>query len=336
MRLKKYIFFSMVLMALVGGLVYSQIDRNYTFEIFGVPISLPVAVWIVLPMFLMFLASFFHMAYYSFKNFMVLKKYKRDYERMVDGVATSLMREPREHHYKTQEGRNIGVVIDHSELIPRDFRIDTKEERLKKSLEYVKDIQNGIYVEIEGFQLSPKNPLLVKNIQNRLKEEPTYSGVVLKNCDEYPYELCKESLKVYMGFVDIGKIKEYVKLFDKELLFYLIDLAKREENPLQFTYTDLLYIVQEMKERFGPKEYIELAKRVKDVLSPDERLKLFELLKEHDDRAEGGYLYTLFDLEMIERAKDFLETTHDEEWLSFKAYLDLKECGRNYPLELFA
>ncbi|MRJ02461.1 MAG: hypothetical protein GXO19_00880 [Epsilonproteobacteria bacterium] len=335
MRLKKYIFFSIVLMLLVGGFVYSQIDRNYTFEILGIPISLPVAVWIVIPMFIMFLASFFHMAYYSFKNFMVLKKYRKDYDKMVDAVAASLMREPRDHNYKTQEARNLGNVIDHSDIVPREFRIETRDERLKKSLEYIKDIQNGIYVEIDNFQLSPRNPLLVKNIENRLKEEPTYSGVVLRNCKEYPIDLCRKSLKVYMGFSDIGKIKEYVKLFNKELLFYLIDLAAREDGALKPNYDDILYIIQEMGERFGAQDYIDLARKVKEIMSPDERLKLFELLKVRDEKAEGGYLYTLFDLEMIEKAKEFFETTHEEEWLNFKAYLELKECGRNYPLELF-
>jgi hypothetical protein len=321
-------------MLIVGGFVYSQIENNYTFEIFGVPVSLPVAVWVVIPMFIMFLASFFHMAYYSFKNFMVLKKYKRDYESLADSVAMALLREPRAHNYKTVEAKNLGRVTDKSEMIPKDFKIETKDERLKKSLEYVKDIQNGIYVELEGVKLSPKNPLLVKNIENRLKDEPTYSGVVLKNCDEYPEGLCKTCLKVYMEFSDMSKIKEYVKLFDKELLFYLVDLAAKREN-FQVHYEDLLYILQEMKERFNEKDYINLARSVKKILTPDERLKFFELLKNRDEKAEGGYLYTLFDLEMIERAKEFLETTQEEEWQNFKAYLELKECGRNYPLELF-
>ncbi len=334
MRLKKYIFFSFLLMLIVGGFVYSQIDSRYTFDFLGVPVSLPVAVWIVIPMFLMFLASFFHMAYYSFKNFMVLKKYKKDYDALVDSVAWSLMREPKGHNYKTAEAKNLGAVTDRSKMEPVDLRIETKDERLKKALDYVKDIVNGIYVEIDGFKLSTTNDLMVQNIRNRLKEEPTYSGVVLKKCEEYPADLCKECLKVYLGFSDISKVKEYVKLFDKDMLFYLIDYAKEHEN-FKIDYEDLLFILQEMKESFQAKDYIALAKRIKNLLSPDERLKFFELLKTRDEKAEGGYLYTLFDLEMIEKAKEFFETTQEGEWENFKAYLELKECGRNYPLDLF-
>ena len=336
MRLKKYVFFSFVLMLLVGGFVYSQIDSNYTFEIFGVPISLPVAVWIVIPMFLMFLASFFHMAYYSFKNFMVLKKYRKDYETLVDSVSLALLREPKSHNYKTQEGRNLGVVSDNSEMIPRDYKLPVKDERIKRSLEYIKDISNGIYVELEGVNLSPQNPLLVKNIQNRLKDEPTYSGVVLKKCDEFPKDLCKEALRTYISISgDVSKLKEYVKLFDKETLCYLIDEAKKEDRNLELSVSDLVYFIEHMKDRFDVRDYIELARKVKDLFGPDERLELFERLKALDEKAEGGYLYTLFDLEMIERAKEFLETTHEDEWQNFKAYLELKECGRNYSLDLF-
>jgi len=275
MRLNKYIFFSIILMLLIGGFVYSQIDARYTFDLFGIPITLPVAVWIVIPMFIMFLASFFHMAYYSFINFMVLKRYKKDYDILVKSFANAIMREPKIHKYKSTEAKNLGHVTDHSHVIPQDFRIDTKDERLKKALDYVKDITNGIYVEIGDFSLSPQNPLMVQNIKNRLKEEPTYSGVVLKNCEKYPDELCKESLQVYMQFSDIGKIKEYAKIFDFSMLLYLLDVKKGEE----VGYQDLLYIIQQAPLKLSTKEYIELATKIKNLLAPDERLKLFEILR---------------------------------------------------------
>ncbi len=334
MRLKKYIFFSILLMLLVGGFVYSQIDEVYTFDLLGIPITLPVALWVVIPMFIMFLASFFHMSYYSFINFMVLKRYKKDYDTLVDSVAKSLMREPQRHQYKTKEAKNLGNITDRSELIPKDFKIVTKDERLKKPLEYVKDIVNGLYVEIDEFKLSPTNPLLVKNLENRLKEEPTFSGVILKNCKEYPKELCQKALNVYMGFSDIAKIKEYARLFDFATFLKLIDLVARKEKS-DVHSQDLLFILQESGMSLSEKEYITLAQRVKSILAPDERLKMFEILKNQDEKSEAAYVYTLLDLEMIEKAKEFLDTTAENELQNFKAYLELKECGKNYKLEMF-
>ncbi len=334
MRIKRYIFFSILLMLLLGGFVYSQIDRVYTLEIFGVPITLPVAMWVVIPMFIMFLASFFHMAYYSFINFMVLKRYKKDYDTLIKSFAQAILKEPKEHQYKTNEAKNLGRVSDKSHIVPQDFKIDIKDERLKKPLEYLKDITNGIYVEIEGFVLSSTNPILVKNYENRLKKEPTFSGVILKNCSQYPQELCQKALEVYISFSDMSKIKEYAKVFTFPTLLILIEHYKNQEAHLH--YQDILYILQESRMKMSEKDYLALAKACKTVLAPDERLKLFEHLKDKDEKSEGAYVYTLLDLEMIEKAKEYLETTHEDELLNYKAYLELKDCGKNYPLEMFA
>ena len=334
MKIKRFIFFSLLLILIFAGLVYSQIDKVYTFELLGVPVTLPVAVWVVIPMFIMFLASFFHMSYYSFINFMVLKRYRKDYDTLVQSFADAIMQEPKTHQFKTKEARNLGNITDRSHILPQDFKIDVKDERLKKPLEYCKDIQNGIYVDIEGFKLSSKNMLLVKNYENRLKKEPTFSGVILKNCSEFPDELCQKALLVYITLSDLAKVKDYAKIFNFDTLQKAIEhYASSQEQNLH--YQDILYIMQESGMKLCEKEYITLAKVVKKVLAPDERLKLFEMLKKKDEKSEGGYLYTLLDLEMIEKAKEFLETTNEDELLNFKAYLELKDCGKNYPLEMF-
>jgi len=335
MRIKRYIFFALLLMIMVGAAAYYELgEALYTVEILGIPVTLPVVVWLLLPMFVMFLASFFHMSYYSFINYMTIKRYKKDYQTMVDATAEALLWEPKEHNYRSIEAKNLGRVIDKAQITLKNFKIPTKEEKLKKVLEYIKDIQNGIYVEIEGYNLTPKNPLLVKNMLNRLKEEPTFSGVILKRCDDYPKELCKRALEVYMDFTDIAKIKEYAKVFDKELLFKLIKKAKIKDGFL-LSYTDIIFILQEAKLKMGVCDYIELARAVKELFSPDERLKFFEILKNEDEKGEGAYLYTLFDLEMIEKAKEFLEMVGESEFKNFKAYLELKELGRNYDLDMF-
>ena len=333
MRLKKYILFSLILIVLVGGIIYTQTEQTYTFEIFGIPVTLPIAVWVVLPMFLMFLASFFHMSYYSFISYMKFKRYKKDYDTLVSSVVQSLWREPKQHNYKTKEARNLGSVTDASHIIPQHFKIASKDERIRKVLDALKDIQNGIYTELD-VELSSNNPILIKNIELRMQEEPTYSGVILKNCDNYPRKLCKKALETYMNYSDLVKLKEYANLFDLETLINLIKMSKEQKKEIH--YSDILYILQESKIAMNEQDYILLAKSVKDVLAPDERLKMFELLKERDEKSEGAYLYTLLDLEMIDKAKEFLETTNEEELQNFKAYLELKECGRNYPLELFA
>lgn len=335
MHLKKYVFFSFLIILSVGLFVYSQIGSKYTLEFFGIPVTLSVAFWVVLPMILLFIGSYLHMAYYSFKNYLKIKKYKKDYDKVINSFFSSILREPRQNNYKTQELRNIGSVIDRSYIVIKEFNFDYKEDLIRKAVQYVKDIQRGEFVDIKEINLSPTNPIFQKNLENRMKEEPTYSGVILRKCDEFGRELCKKALNIFITYAEISKIKDYAKHFDKESLFNLLKIAKDKNKDLNLNISDLIYILQESKISMESKEYIELAKEVKELYLPDERLRLFEQLKEIDEKAEEAFVYTLFDLEMIDKAKDELENSEEFEFLRFKAFLELKECGKNYPLELF-
>ena len=335
MHLKRYTFFSFLLIALIGILVYTQIDTKYTLELLGVPVTLPVAVWIILPMIFLYVASIFHMSYYSFKGYMKGKKYKKDYETVIKSIFNAILREPKILTYKTNEFKNIGSITDRSNIVLNEYNFDIKEDLLRKAVQYVKDIQRGEYIDIKEIKFSKDNPLYIKNIENRMEEEPTYSGVILNRYKEYPKEICKKALNKFLEFGDLAKIKDYSKIFDEENLFKLIDEAKKEDRNLGLNVMDLIYIIQESKMEFNEKKYLDIAKRIKEIFMPDERLKFFEILKNSDEKAEAAYIFTLLDLEMIDKAKEELENSEKDEFLNLKAFLELKECGRNYPLELF-
>jgi hypothetical protein len=62
---------------------------------------------------------------------------------------------------------------------------------------------------------------------------------------------------------------------------------------------------------------------------------LFQLLSETREDAIEARMFTLFDLEMLAPANDLLQNTQDDEYLNFKAYSALKECGKNFNINLF-
>ena len=76
MRLGLYILASIVLMAMVGVFIYTINPNDYSNNFFGVYISMPVAVWVMLPMFLLMLASLVHMMFYGAKNFFKFKRWE--------------------------------------------------------------------------------------------------------------------------------------------------------------------------------------------------------------------------------------------------------------------
>lgn len=333
MHLKKYTFLSFLLIAAIGGLTFYQVDARYTLNVFGIPVNLPIAVWIVLPMVLLYVASLFHMAYYSFVRHLKERKYQKDYKTLVNSVYRAIFHEPKKNYYKTAEFKNIGAVTDRSNIILNEFNFDCKEDMLRKAVEYIKDIKRGDYVDIKDIELSPKNPINLKNLENKMNQEPTYSGVILKKCDDFGEDMCKKALKVYITYADILKIKDYAKIFDKEILFEFIKSVKKRK--LTLNINEMIYILKESKIELNEKDYIDLAREVKTIYHPDERIKLFGLLKNENEKVEAAYIYTLLDLEMVDRAKQELENSQEDEFLNLKAFLELKECGKNYPLKLF-
>jgi hypothetical protein len=83
------------------------------------------------------------------------------------------------------------------------------------------------------------------------------------------------------------------------------------------------------------KDYIEATKKLSYAMLPEQRIKLFETLSNESDIAMEAYLFTLFDLEMLSPAKDILDLSQSNEYLRFKAYASLKECGKNFNINLF-
>ena len=68
---------------------------------------------------------------------------------------------------------------------------------------------------------------------------------------------------------------------------------------------------------------------------PEQRIKLFETLSNEKEEATDAYLFTLFDLEMLAPADEILESSQATEFVHFKAYRALKECNKNFNINLF-
>jgi hypothetical protein len=68
---------------------------------------------------------------------------------------------------------------------------------------------------------------------------------------------------------------------------------------------------------------------------PEQRIRLFEMLSEHNDEAMEGYLYTLYDLQMIDTANEILNNTASSDFQIFKAYRDLKRANKHYDIAIF-
>ena len=127
----------------------------------------------------------------------------------------------------------------------------------------------------------------------------------------------------------IKKLYKNIKL-DKEMAKKLFE-KDAANNEFGFTSEELLKIVKDLN--YDKNDYLALAKNYETILKPDQIIALFEKLSLELEEAIPAYLHVLFEYEMIDKAREVLANTKDNEYSAFKALLDLKEVGKHYNLE---
>ena len=338
MYLKRYTIASFILMILVGWYVYAYISHeSMSLSFFGVnlpPIS--IALLVVIPMLLLYLASLSHMAFYSLLGGFRLKKYERDYEKLIDAICDAfLAKEEREHTFKTERYQLLGKVVDNSSVFPQTEKIlDIENEKLKTIVDMIHKIKNGEVVNMKKLGLSPTNPLMVQNSINRYKNGELGAEEILINAKNFAPDFLQSVFSDFVKEAEGEKIMKYYKDFlDKNTLMSIVSRVSAEENAITLSSEELVELISSVE--LNADEYIEISKTLGRGIMPEERLKIFEKLSENNDKVTPAYLYTAFDLEMIELADEILEASSPEEYKNFRAYKALKECNQNYNIDLF-
>ena len=119
MYLKRYTLGTLALMLFVGWYIsqYLGYSQSESISFFGVNLpALPAAVLILLPVFVLYIASVFHMFYYSVKNFLNLRNYKKDYGMLVDMIMDELLNKDHHYNFKTQPYRLLASVLENTSM----------------------------------------------------------------------------------------------------------------------------------------------------------------------------------------------------------------------------
>ncbi len=116
-------------------------------------------------------------------------------------------------------------------------------------------------------------------------------------------------------------------------MFVIFARINADENTLEISNEALISLFNVLD--LDAKDLIKVSSTLSTTMIPEQRMKLFETLSEKREDAVEAYMFTLFDLEMLAPANELLENTQDDEYLNFKAYSALKECGKNFNINLF-
>ncbi|CAA6822839.1 MAG: Unknown protein [uncultured Sulfurovum sp.] len=334
MRLGLYLIASIALMAIVGIFVYTINPNNYGINKFGLSITIPIAVWIVLPMLLLMVASAIHMLFYGTKNFFKFKKWEKDTSTLDDALYWSLLNEPKAHKFNLPLLKQTVSLLSVS-CVKVDGAVDDISDKLRGALTLVTEINRGEYVDLAARKLdkvlSPSNPLVVQNLINRLEKESSFAEEVVQSRELYSPELFAKALKIFSAETTFLKARKYVNVYDKESFFILISRIGKEEV-LGLTKDILDDFIVALESQLKCADYLKIATLMVHELSPDENLQVWREYERKYSEAQIAYLYLLFDYEMIEQAGEYLKEHGENDFKRFRALFDLKQQHKKYKI----
>jgi len=294
--MKKYIIFSIIIIAFLSLFIYIQDNSFTTLNIFGTDISFPNALWtaIFLSVFFIFTLIFFLII--NFQTYLYKKNIQKDIAIIIDNIKN--------HIFYKKIHKPAKILTNINNLTQNIEGLNIKPEK-KENFEFLEDIKkliDGETIEIGKYKLKEDNPWFILNIKNRLHKNPDYAKEILKKFKNE--ELKKEAFYI---FAKNAPIKEILK-YPYEINFEIIK-AHINENELKLLLE---------KTKLTPKEQIEIAKEIYSTKTPDEELEILTPLP-------WAKAYLALKYEHIDLAKEIIE---ENELKFFKYFIELKETKK--------
>ncbi|MDY0321671.1 MAG: hypothetical protein RBR23_08075 [Arcobacteraceae bacterium] len=333
MGLKKYIFFSLLLIIAIAGYVFSLNSNDFRLEVFGQAYVLPIAVWVVMPVVVLFILSLLHMLFYGTKAYFEKNAFKKDFDKMSDLITARLSAQEFYHSFKTNEAKEVSNTLNQVFMTPSNAEFSSKDKSIQELASKIIKINAGEYVPTKELKLSNTNPLMEKNLLNKLKVDGDFCLEVLKKSGNFTDTVvyaAGESLIKNKSITTVKKNLEGMKL-DKQLAFELFKKDSLKHESFSLSKDEINKILSSLE--LTKNDFIELAKIYKKAFGPDEIIKFFEDLSSKNEEATSAYLYVLFEYEMLDNVREVLANSANDEYVPFKALLDLRNSGKHYRLD---
>jgi len=331
MKLGLYTFAALTFILLIGAFVYTLELGFYTLEIIN--FKLPITIWVILPLLLLFLFTISHMLFYGLRNYFQIKKWKRDTDTLEDALYWSLVNEPKEQKYAMSEVGESASLLGKSSLSVAD-NVEGLSPRLAKVVNIIQKIKNGEYVDLKEEKMAKVfnngNPILIQNRLNCLASDEKFVEGVMKANSDYSDVVQKEALAIFSRKANFEQARKFTKVFDVKHFLVMLNRVSSEDN-LGLNKEVLSSFIEDLKLSCG--DFIKIAEVTKKYFKPDENLALFNGYQKDDDKAQNAYLYLLFEYELMDQVGAFLEEQEENEFVKFRALYQLKGENAKYKLE---
>jgi hypothetical protein len=336
MGIKKYIFASIVLILAIAGYVFSFNSTDFKMQIFDLGVILPLAIWVVVPAIILFIATLLHMFYYGLKNYLINRTTAKDFENIISAINSKLLNKEIKQSAKSEEAKEIVEVLSQLDITVSDANFSTTNKILQNSCEKILNINSGKYISSKDLKLPNTNEIMENNINNRIDMDSNFAIEVLKEPASYSAKNIKYAFMNVLENKSMDMITKHVNdlVLDADMLKAFVAKDAKETDTIPLDNGTLLPIIKKI-ENLSNKDLIEIAKSYKTYMSPEQLMKLFEDLIVDNEKYTESYLYVLSQFEMIDDIREILVNSQKDEYLIYKAYLDLRDAGKHYSLDTF-
>ncbi len=332
MGLKNYIIASILLIILVFGFVHSLELGEYTFSMFDYSLTLSVALWVILPLALLAVVTYLHIIFYGLVKYFKLKALDSDIDSVFSLIEAKLLGKEQKSGFRTKRFKELSNVLNQLEFSTSKDIFSSSNEELNKVVNSIQNINSGKYVSEKIIKPQENSNLAKQNLLNKINEQVDFALDIVKKAENYDTNVVKSAFLKVLSEKSMTTIKKVYKNinFDKELACKLFE-KDRENSEFGLENSEILDILKNIK--FTKNDYVEMARNYRISLNPDKIIDLFEKLSNQNEEAMTAYLYVLSEFEMIDKLREVLINTNENEFISFKALVDLKDAGKHYNLE---
>ncbi len=329
MGLKKYIFGSLILAIAIFAYTFSLAPGDYRIQIFDYVMILPVAVWIVVPMLILFVASVLHILFYGLKNYFSLKSVTKDSESLVSLINKKILKEEPKVNLQNKDLKQIGTILSQLDIDIFNSDFSSENNTIAKTVDQILTINSGKYISSKELKLDNNNPLMIKNLNNRIESDDNFALEVLKKQDEYADETLGKAFGKVVETKAMTTLKKIIDdlTFNSDMAIKLFKKDSEQEEQFRLGNEQILNIIKKVE--LSNKDLITIAQNYKTSMSPEQLIKLYEDISSDKEEYMSAYLYVLAEYEMIDKMRDILENSNNDEYIPFKALVDLKDAGKN-------
>jgi hypothetical protein len=335
MGFKNYIIATLIIIALIGGYIFTLDLGSYALIITEWQFEqvLPIYIWIIIPALVIFLSTLLHMSFYGTKAYFVRQAINKDTQNILSIVKDRLSDVKSSKTLKTTELKELGSILNQLEINIPQGEFNSNKDDVNSLVGHITNLEKEEYVPARDLKLKEDNPLMIKNNINRVKTDDNFAIEVLKGPSRYSDQTIEIAFFKILENKSITTMKDLLAnlTLSDEMSKALLKKDSTSSKDLAFTNSEILEYIQNNK--FSNNDLIEIARNYKRTMSPEQLIKLYEDIMAADESKTESYLYVLSEFEMITQVREIIVNSQKDEFILYKALIDLKDAGKKYTID---